>query len=37
MKAYFEQVTRRGFVNAKSFWNTVKPFLTKKASSRAKI
>ena len=29
-KAYFEQVTRRGFVNAKSFCNTVKPFLTKK-------
>ena len=29
-KAYFEQMTRRGFVNSKSFWNTVKPFLTNK-------
>ena len=24
-KAYFEQISRRGFVNSKSFWNTVKP------------
>ena len=29
-KAYFEQMTRRGFVNSKSFWNTVKPFPTNK-------
>ena len=29
-KAYFEQMTRRDFVNSKLFWNTVKPFLTNK-------
>ena len=29
-KAYFEQMTRRDFVNINSFWNTVKPFLTNK-------
>ena len=29
-KAYFEQMTRKGFVNSKSIWNTVKPFLTNK-------
>ena len=29
-KAYFEQMTSRGFVNGKSFWKTVKPFLTNK-------
>ena len=28
-KVYFKQMTRRGFVRGKSFWNTVKPFLTK--------
>ena len=27
-KAQFEQMTIQGFVNGKSFWNTVKPFLT---------
>ena len=27
-KAYFEQMTIQGFVSGKSFWNTVKPFLT---------
>ena len=26
-KAYFEQMTRRGSINSKSFWNTLKPFL----------
>ena len=30
-KAYFEQMTRRDFVNSNSFWNTVKPFLTSKS------
>ena len=29
-KAYFEQMNRRGFVNSKPFWNTVKLFLTNK-------
>ena len=30
-KAYFRKVTGKGFVNNKTFWNTVKPFLTTKA------
>ena len=29
-KAYFRKVTRKGVVNNKAFWNTVKPFLTNK-------
>ena len=29
-KAYFRKATRKGFVNNKAFWNTVKPFLTNK-------
>ena len=29
-KAYFHKVTGKGFVNNKTFWNTVKPFLTNK-------
>ena len=29
-KAYFRKVKRKGFVNNKAFWNTVKPFLTNK-------
>ena len=37
-KAYFEQMTRRGFVvNSKSFWNTVKPFVTNKGFSPSDI
>ena len=35
-KVYFEQMTRRGFVNSKSFWNTVKPFLISKGFFRSK-
>ena len=27
-KAYFRKVTGKGFVNNKTFWNTVKLFLT---------
>ena len=30
-KSYFRKVTGKGFVNNKTFWNTVKPFLTTKA------
>ena len=29
-KAYFEQMTRKGFVNSKSIWNTGKAFVTNK-------
>ena len=29
-KVYFKQMTRKGFVNSKSFWNIVKPILTNK-------
>ena len=29
-KKYFEKVTKKGFVNNRAFWNTVKPFLTNK-------
>ena len=29
-KSYFRKVTGKGFVNNKTFWNTVKPFLTTK-------
>ena len=29
-KAYFEQMTRRNFVNSKAFWSTVKLLPTKK-------
>ena len=35
-EVYFKQMARGGFVRGKSFWNTVKPFLTK-FFSRAKI
>ena len=28
-KLYFRKVTGKSFVNSKTFWNTVKPFLTK--------
>ena len=34
-KVYFEQMTRRGFINRKSFWNTVKPFLINKGFFRS--
>ena len=29
-KAYFADISRKGFVSNKKFWNTVKPFLTNK-------
>ena len=29
-KAYFADISRKGFVSNKTFWNTVKPFLTNK-------
>ena len=29
-KSYFDEVTNKGFVSNKDFWNTVKPFLTNK-------
>ena len=29
-KFYFQKVTRKGFANNKTFWNTIKPFLTNK-------
>ena len=29
-KSYFNKVTSKGFVSNKTFWNTVKPFLTNK-------
>ena len=29
-KSYFQKVTQTGFANNKSFWNTIKPFLTNK-------
>ena len=29
-KSYFQKVTQTGFANNKSFWNTIKPFLTTK-------
>ena len=30
-KAYFVDISRKGFVNNKKFWKTVKPFLTNKS------
>ena len=32
-KSYFDKVTSKGFVSNNAFWNTVKPFLTKKGGS----
>ena len=29
-KAYFADISRKGFVSNKTFWKTVKPFLTNK-------